>query len=464
MAKMKINKINPKSREKGKIVVEDVDNYSFDSSKSNKFVENKIERHKPISDNLLEEIQKDIMSKHASLVIQASGRNGEVKRIQLKEIIMKEHRGTIKNSSDIAEYIVSEMVGTGVIESIIEDETVTDISWNGTFLTIESNEGQKTMSLKDLGLETMKDADDYMSKIINKFANVMGRPFDDANPSLDGLHENIRINAMHNKVSPSGKTMSMRIVRPKLALKLENFEDFAPKHIYDFLESVVKTHVNVVISGETGTGKTELQKLLLSFVNNEDKIIMIEDVPETHAKKLFPEKDVFEWLTTPQRPIASLVKDALRNQPKFLIVSETRGSEAFEMLQAVLSGHYIITTLHSVSANASPRRFVNMCKSAYNIDEKATQEDILSNFDFGIHIKKLRINGKTIRFLSEIVEYSPLGNTMVFSQKYRNGEFVRATNDVSEVFKERMQEKGITYQFPQLKNDLEVEHNEDEES
>ena len=105
-----------------------------------------------------------------------------------------------------------------------------------------------------------------------------------------------------------------------------------------------------------------------------------------------------------------------------------------------------------------------MCKSAYNIDEKATQEDILSNFDFGIHIKKLRINGKTIRFLSEIVEYSPLGNTMVFSQKYRNGEFVTETNDVSEFFKERMQEKGITYQFPQLKNDLEVEHNEDEES
>ncbi|EUJ34184.1 CpaF/VirB11 family protein [Brochothrix campestris] len=422
----------------------------------------RIERHKPISDNLLEEIQKDIMSKHASLVIQASGRNGEAKRVQLKAIIMKEHRGTIKNSADIAEYIVAEMVGTGVIESIMEDETVTDISWNGTFLTIESNDGQRTMSLSDLGLATMKDADDYMSKIINKFANTMGRPFDDANPSLDGLQGNIRINAMHNKVSPSGKTMSMRIVRPKLALKLENFSSFAPDYIYRFLESIIKTHANVVISGETGTGKTELQKLLLSFVNNEDKIIMIEDVPETHAKKLFPEKDVFEWLSTPQRPIGLLVKDALRNQPKFIIVSETRGAEAFEMLQAVLSGHYIVTTLHSVSADASPRRFVNMCKSGYDIDENATREDILSNFDFGIHIKKLRVNGKTIRFLSEIVEYSPTGNTTIFSQKYRNGQFIHDTQAVSTAFQERMAEKNIVYDLPLLQTGEEEIAHEDE--
>lgn len=154
-------------------------------------------------------------------------------------------------------------------------------------------------------------------------------------------------------------------------------------------------------------------------------MIMIEDVQETHAKELFPDKDIYAWITTPKKTISDLVKACLRNNPRWIIVSETRGAEAYEMLQAILSGHHVITTLHAINARAIPRRFVNMCASGYNINETAVEEDINRYFDFGVHIKKVVINGKVIRYLNEIVEFSDTGTTTVFKQKLINGEFIR---------------------------------------
>ena len=76
------------------------------------------------------------------------------------------------------------------------------------------------------------------------------------------------------------------------------------------------------------------------------------------------------------------------------------------MLQAVLSGHYVVTTLHAINARAIPRRFVNMCASGFKINENAVEEDINRYFDFGVHIKKTVVDGKVIRYLNEIVEFS----------------------------------------------------------
>lgn|GEM_PF-3974588 len=94
----------------------------------------------------------------------------------------------------------------------------------------------------------------------------------------------------------------------------------------------------MTIAGETGSGKTELLKLLLSFIPKETRQIVIEDVQETHIKELFPEHDVFAWVTSPEKSIEDLVKASLRFYPKYINVSETRGAEAYEMIQAALFG------------------------------------------------------------------------------------------------------------------------------
>jgi pilus assembly protein CpaF len=117
------------------------------------------------------------------------------------------------------------------------------------------------------------------------------------------------------------------------------------------------------------------------------------------------------------------------------------------MLQAILSGHYIVTTLHAVNARAIPRRFTNMCATGYNINEEMVADDIVRYVDFGIHIKKTVIDGRVIRYLNEMVEFSPEGTKTLYSQTLINGEFIRETGEISDEFRIRMAEKDMDFQF-----------------
>ncbi|EPY6472534.1 ATPase, T2SS/T4P/T4SS family [Clostridium sporogenes] len=398
--------------------------------------------HKPIDDSKLQSIQDDLTSTYPSEVLQALTNEGIKK--QLVKIVLKIHGSLIENNEEIAEYIVRECVGTGIIEKILTDDKITDIGWNGTNLSVETNDNKVLIEGSKLGI-----TNDYIERVISKYAVVNDKSFNTNDPILDGMFKNVRISATHEDNSPDGATMSMRVARPRLALNKNNFDEFAPDYILELSQKMILTNANIVISGETGTGKTELQKLLLSFVDNHDKIIMIEDVQETHAKKLFPEKDIYSWITTPKTSISDLVKACLRNNPKWIIVSETRGAEAYEMLQAILSGHFVVTTLHSINARAIPRRFVNMCASGYKINERAVEEDIRHYIDFGFHIKKAVINGKVIRYLNEIVQFTEDDAVTVFKQKFINGKFIRENGTISDEFKERMAEKFISFEFPE---------------
>ncbi|WP_222664245.1 CpaF/VirB11 family protein [Clostridium botulinum] len=396
---------------------------------------------KPIDDFKLQSIQDDLTRSYPEEVLQAL--TNEDIRKKLVKIVTKQHGNYVKNDKKIAEYVVRECIGTGVIEKILKNNKITDIGWNGTHLSIETNDNKVLIEGSKLEI-----TDSYIQRVISKYATVNDKPFNPTHSILDGMFKNIRISATHIENSPNGTTMSMRVARPRLALNKNNFKNFAPDYILELFEKIVLTKANIVISGETGTGKTELQKLLMSFINNNDKIIMIEDVQETHAKELFPEKDIYAWLTTPKVTISDLVKASLRNNPIWIMVSETRGSEAYQMLQAVLSGHKIITTLHTINARAIPRRFINMCASGYKINESSVEEDIYRYFDFSVHIKKVRINGETIRYLNEIVEFNEDEAITVFKQNYVNGKFVCENGVLSDEFKERMDEKGISFQFP----------------
>lgn len=245
--------------------------------------------------------------------------------------------------------------------------------------------------------------------------------------------------------------MSLRVVRPRLALRKDNFTTFAPEYIYDLFEKVVNLRTNIVVSGETGTGKTELQKLLSSFIPFKQRIILIEDVAETFLKEMYPEKDIYSWCTSPDVSITDLVKAALRNNPRWILISETRGQEAYEMIQAVLSGHHIITTLHSVNARAIPKRLVNMSKMGYSVSEEALEADIRRYFDFGVHINRVEYNDHIIRYLAEMVEFNEHEDRIIFKQRFVDGKFICETGCLSDEIKERLEDECIEYVFPENK-------------
>ncbi|HDR7320796.1 TPA: Flp pilus assembly complex ATPase component TadA [Bacillus toyonensis] len=412
----------------------------------------------------LENIRNDLKNRHAELVIDALLK--EEARQEIKRIIKKDYPAYFMDYDedkvdDVIEYVVSELVGTGVIERLIKDRPdITDISYNGSHLIVESSDYKEIYKDNEHQI-----TEQYITRLIQKFAHAVGKEFTPKNPIFDGVYGSIRINAVHSQNTTGNSTMSLRIVRPKLALNEENFEMFAPKFIYEFFKIVMESRNSILISGETGTGKTELLKLLFSFVLFEHKAIMIEDVPETHVKPLFPAKDVLSWLTGNGVTVTDEIVAALRNNLRWLMISELRGKETYEMIQAVLSGHHVVTSLHSVDAETSPKRLVNMSKMGYQVDEKSLEEDIMRYFNFGFHIKRVVVKTndtsgnqikRIIRYLAKIVEYSVEGCEMVFEQKYRNGKFTYSTGTLSEEFYDKLAEIDLSYELPKYKDEVAV--------
>jgi len=401
-----------------------------------------------VTQETLKKIEDDLRNRYATKII-AARKNQKIKD-RLIAIITTDYKHLLSTSKETrkkqASYIVTAIVGTGIIEMLINaNQAITDIGFNGADLTIETNDEKIRVPGALLGID-----EQYIDKTIQKYARANNKEFNETLPILDGMIGNVRISAIHEVLSPSGATLSLRISRPALALNKDNFQNFAPLYILELLEKIVKTNANIFISGETGSGKTELQKLLLSFIDAREKIVLIEDVQETHAKALFPKKDVLSWITGKNIGISDLTKAALRNNPKWIIVSESRGKEAYEMLQAILSGHNIISTLHATDALAISRRFVNMCASGYEVNEEMLTDDFLRYVDFGIHVERMEIDGKIIRYLSELVEYKPADlSTTVFKQYYspKLKQFIAETGKLSTSFKQRMERKGLEFEF-----------------
>jgi pilus assembly protein CpaF len=405
-------------------------------------VQEEVEPHELISSSEVDQIRKTLIETHAEKVVEAM-LNPDV-RESLERVVKRTFKAATKGNPDVIKYVVRETIGTGVIEEILQDPSITDIGYNGKELIVETNDKKQTF---DTNFEI---SDGYIERLVNKFAHTNNKEFTSKSPIFDGRFQNVRINAVHaqNTAPESGPTMSLRVVRPKLALTEDNFEGFAPMFMYDFLKAAAVVRANMVISGTTGTGKTELHKLISKFIPFDDRILLIEDTPETFMKEMFPEKDVYSWVTSEDVSVTQLIKAGLRNHPVWIMVTETRGSEAYEMIQAVLSGHSIITSLHATEARAIPSRFINMAKMGYELSEEALKQDIRMYFNLGIHIRKAKYNGHVVRYLSEIIEFNPDGDKTVFKQRFVDGVFYFETFDISQELKNRLEESMVEMDFP----------------
>lgn len=342
------------------------------------------------------------------------------------------------HNKEKARYYTAELAGLGIIQHLLDDskkpnhERITDIGFNSNgFLTIETNSRKFTYGYRKGHEDEPKITREYITGLIQRMSQqegIDGTSFTKNEPLFNGSNtaNYLRISANHPAVAPYGITMSIRVASPYLALTAKNFNTFAPMehrlNVYNLFKILVQCHCNIMISAETGAGKTELQKLLVKFIPFQDRIIMIEDVNETHLPELYPDKDIFSWLTTKAVSITDLVKQALRNNPKWLIVAETRGAEAYEMFQGVKSDHSIITTLHSISNEAVPSRFIGMAEMGYELNEETTERDFLRYMNIGVHITKKVINGKVLRYMDELAEFVPQskkhpdGVNVLFSQ------------------------------------------------
>lgn len=197
------------------------------------------------------------------------------------------------------------------------------------------------------------------------------------------------------------------------------------------------------------THNTEVTKYLISEIPFREKIALIEDVSEMHAKELFPQLDVHSWVVTGTAKATDLLKASLRNNPEWVIVTELRtGEEAIEWLEAIKSDHRSITSLHAASTYDIPSRIMGMYSEERTVDEVRFEQTIFKLLNIGVQIEAKIINGSKVRFISEVMEYRPDsegGPILLFKQKVDiKGKSRYELNDMSPEMRERLYDSGTS--------------------
>ena len=315
-----------------------------------------------------------------------------------------------ENSHGLSKAQIESMTFGDILRIILKDKDVTDVTFNGSDIFIQHNRKGRYRFSHDVKKETIEN-------FIKDIANQLNEHFNVENPIIDCEIKDLytekgnavlRLNAVHHSVSPYGNTVAIRITQPELRLT-ESDRTFATIEVFKLIEAMVRGNLNILISGRTGSGKTELQKFLVNYIRDAETIVLIEDTKDTDLKDLYPNKNISSWITnlgiTPPVDFDTLIRASLRNNPDWIIVSETRGSEAYQMIKSGLSGHKIITTLHSDSADSNIDRLIHMCKEKYDLDQLLLGKMITNVFDIGIHIDYDITESGTKRYICEIVEY-----------------------------------------------------------
>ena len=325
--------------------------------------------------------------------------------------------------SYIFNLIQNEINGYGPITEMLNDDRITEIMVNGPSSVYVEIDGK---IVRDDSVSFINDK--HILRTIQRIVQPLGRTIDALNPMVDArLRDGSRLNAIIPPLSLTGPILTIR----KFAKNLESIDDLLLKGTLTndmalFLEACVRAKLNILISGGTGTGKTTLLNILSGFIGNEERIITIEDAAElrlhqSHVISL--ETRLTNYEGEGEVTIRDLVRNSLRMRPDRIIVGEVRGKEAFDMMQAMNTGHEgSITTLH---AN-TPRDAINRLETMILMNEmeipvNAVRGYIENAIDIVVQIDRLTDGHRKVSSICEvngIVDGEVnLKNIFSFSQK-----------------------------------------------
>ena len=287
------------------------------------------------------------------------------------------------------------------LKDLLSNDKVTDISYNGQDIFYVHNDYGRLKSDIALDNQTARD-------FIRQIANLSEKQFSYTNPNLDVSFGRYRFNALHQSVCRKNNEecicFSIRIASSSLRFKENNS---LSEEVKELLQVLIDSNVSIVIGGLTGSGKTELQKYLISLMRENTRTIVIDNILELDQLKAEQTLDLNVWQVDDKRPSASienLVRNALRSNPDWLIVAESRGKEMLDVLNSSLTGHPIITTLHAFDVSSMPHRMVRMVMM--NEQKMAFDDvyaDIAYHMRFYIYLKrKYTSNGVVQRYISSI--------------------------------------------------------------
>ena len=301
--------------------------------------------------------------------------------------------------------IQNEINGYGPLTDLLNNDAVTEIMVNGINDIYVEIDGKL---VKDESVSFIND--NHIIRTVQRIVQPLGRTIDAVNPMVDArLPDGSRLNAIIPPLSLSGPVITIR----KFSKRMESIEDLLrmgslTKNMAEFLQACVEAKLNIIISGGTGTGKTTLLNILSGFISDEERIITIEDAAElrlhqSHVISL--ETRMVNYEGEGEITIRDLVRNSLRMRPDRIIVGEVRGKEAFDMLQAMNTGHEgSITTLHSNSPEDAINRLETMMlMNDMELPVSAIRNYIEKAINIVIQIDRLSDGKRKISSISEVV-------------------------------------------------------------
>jgi len=296
-----------------------------------------------------------------------------------------------------------EQLDFGAFKEYVDNDDITDISYD--------NNGQiwvRSLEKGSYRVENPNINNAVVEKLAFQCSNVMGTTFNNASPFLDAESPELRLNFVHESIATNGIALVIRKTPAKIRLEEKALldSDYITKDVHDFLIKCVLGHCNIMVCGETGSGKTEFVKYLASHTREEEKIITIEDTLELHLDKIYPHRDIVAMKTNNIASYTDVLVTCMRQNPKWILLSEVRSAEAVTAVRnSISSGHNILSTIHSDKASAIPHRLYSLMET--DLDLEQFLGTIYRYIQLGVHIKAYYSPkyGKFHREIDEITEF-----------------------------------------------------------
>src|SRR6266540_877087 len=369
----------------------------------------------PIASNFTKLTSADLL-KFKRYLIENVGRSMEGQELQLGDRVefmtqrLNEVYAQVKVNlpedirKQIFEEILDELTGYGPIQPLLEDPDISEVMVNGPKKVFIEKNG------KLMKRPITFDDDDHVLRIIDRIILPLGRRVDADSPTVDArLPDGSRVNAVIQPVAIDGPCITIRKFK-KDKLSIEQLVKFGSltTNMGEFIKACVLAHLNIIISGGTGSGKTTLLNVLSGFIQENERIVTIEDAAELQLQQdhvLRMETKVSNVDGKGSVTIRDLVRNSLRMRPDRIIVGECRGGEALDMLQAMNTGHDgSLTTLHANTPRDALSRLETMVLQAgQDLPSRAIRETIGSAIHLIVQQSRLRGGVRRIVSVAEVM-------------------------------------------------------------
>lgn len=296
----------------------------------------------------------------------------------------------------------------------IVDDNVTDLKWNGSALWV--TDLTKGRYESDIKLD-----DDWLKIFTNLIANSVNENFNMSMPSLKAETRELRIQAVHNSVS-GDNTICLAIRKTPCCARLLKQDlvsnGYASEFVAKLLPCLMRARLSGIITGDVGAGKTELEKYLCNFIPNTDPIVTVEDTLEMKLKTLYPDKDIYSLKISDAYSSEQAIRDALRLNTKWLIISESRGREILRIMEGASSGCVALTSIHAENVWEIPDRIVNM---AGDNSRTGFENDIYTFFDYAIKVKATYSPNGIKRSIDQICFFDRKDKNNIITNIIRDG-------------------------------------------